>query len=814
MSELESTKRVQKQTDKQQCDESLQQKQQANEQKAISSKKLSRYYMYLLQLTLIKFINKQHPHLGKLCLSTTILKLLIEFQSILQNIWTNSCPDKLSKGILSTAVFKWLCEKSKNNDVLYSDWCLLLILFMGRNCFYKEDEFEYYSDEIVISLFEHRHNLNHEHFMKIQNTICNSVDSIEDFMIHKKLEVRYCELFFSFISNAVKILIKMQYAPKQLISSIQETTSVDRKTYKYQYLFKNYQIQALEKIVEEEEKNDHDNINNKYWYKYFVLVFYNQIVQWINDHDSSDIEHLKNILGKPSIVSYLNENSSHVTNENQVNDENCLSRPTFDNLKGVQKPQEVLKIVKGAYQNWASVVKHASNNNDEILNTNVKSDDNQLPPRLGDRKSELNFKDTNIKDDIHPSLQPVVIKAALSTLSLHLADISTTKTRSSRHRTKSIQYNSYGMPTRPASTSALPPASSLIVTSLSHHSFSDSSLNRKPRFPSTKKREIIKDSSEEWPRSEYPSTALVEKETISWPDMPKYSIKNAVFNGRKYSVINTCPLDSGLFVLYYAYISYSDEFRALFDRETKLIYSNLRKTFQLVGSDGWDIARLYWLNIHKRLNSSVVNSNNQYNLFGTVDENVFGYVRTMQEYENSSNCLCEDCPRRTRTLISTDIALNKENNAFSNTLPHFETAEAILCGTPISEEEPMNYSGDYILDEKFPLHNPETNVDEIRPYWCCNSLRERSKNTFRERPPILIINIAVGGTKMKELPVIFNVGLDTYKLFACICGRDDHFTATIKKEHLYYKYDDLHSKGIYIYDGTDTVETAVYYLLV
>ncbi|CAF4448885.1 unnamed protein product [Didymodactylos carnosus] len=86
----------------------------------------------------------------------------------------------------------------------------------------------------------------------------------------------------------------------------------------------------------------------------------------------------------------------------------------------------------------------------------------------------------------------------------------------------------------------------------------------------------------------------------------------------------------------------------------------------------------------------------------------------MQEYENLSECLCEDCPRRTRTLISTDIALNKENNAFFNTLPHFETEEAISCGIPISENEPVNYRGDIMLGEKFPFRNPETNVEEIR----------------------------------------------------------------------------------------------------
>ncbi|CAF1535171.1 unnamed protein product [Didymodactylos carnosus] len=311
-------------------------------------------------------------------------------------------------------------------------------------------------------------------------------------------------------------------------------------------------------------------------------------------------------------------------------------------------------------------------------------------------------------------IQPLVIKAALSTLSLNSTDSSTTETRrSSRQCTKPKQYNDYDIPARSCSASVLSSkrtASSLTVSSLSNRSSSDNSLNHKPQSLPTKKnqkRQKIKESPKQWPKSEHPCTALIEKITIPWP---KYSIKNAVFNGTEYSFIKTCSLDSALFVLYYAYVSYSCQFRALFDRETKPIYSNLCKTFQLVESDGWDTARLYSLTIHKRLDSSTANGNNQYNLFDTVDENVFRYIRTMQEYENPSECLCEDCLRRTRTLISTDIALN-------------------------------------------------------------------------------------------------------YKIFACICGRDYHFTATMKVADHYYKYNDLHPNGIYSYDRADSVETVIYYLL-
>ncbi|CAF4496250.1 unnamed protein product, partial [Didymodactylos carnosus] len=86
------------------------------------------------------------------------------------------------------------------------------------------------------------------------------------------------------------------------------------------------------------------------------------------------------------------------------------------------------------------------NDNDEILNTSVKSNDNQLPPLLNDHESEMNFNDTDMKDDIFPVLQPLVIKAALSTLSLNSTDSPTTETRrSSRQCTIPKQYNDYDM---------------------------------------------------------------------------------------------------------------------------------------------------------------------------------------------------------------------------------------------------------------------------------------------------------------------------------------------------------------------------------
>ena len=45
-------------------------------------------------------------------------------------------------------------------------------------------------------------------------------------------------------------------------------------------------------------------------------------------------------------------------------------------------------------------------------------------------------------------------------------------------------------------------------------------------------------------------TATIDNFTLMWPP---YGIKNAVYANEYFSIINTCPIDTGLFVLYYAY---------------------------------------------------------------------------------------------------------------------------------------------------------------------------------------------------------------------------------------------------------------------
>ena len=52
-----------------------------------------------------------------------------------------------------------------------------------------------------------------------------------------------------------------------------------------------------------------------------------------------------------------------------------------------------------------------------------------------------------------------------------------------------------------------------------------------------------------------------------------------------------------------------------------------------------------------------------------------------------------------------------------------------------------------------------------------------------------------------------------YVFRAAIAGNNNHFTATIKYQDKYYKFDDLHYKGVFEYDSADFVESALYSIM-
>ena len=137
---------------------------------------------------------------------------------------------------------------------------------------------------------------------------------------------------------------------------------------------------------------------------------------------------------------------------------------------------------------------------------------------------------------------------------------------------------------------------------------------------------------------------------------PRYRIDDAVYNGQHYSIFNTCPLDTGLFAVYHAYKAGGDAFRLLFENDTIEAIALLRHIFQLVESDGWTIARLFWLTKHHLL--TVQDSHGNYNLKNTLNEIVFRFIQPMQSFRLVSRCSCLVCPKPIRDRTSVDIALS------------------------------------------------------------------------------------------------------------------------------------------------------------
>ena len=146
--------------------------------------------------------------------------------------------------------------------------------------------------------------------------------------------------------------------------------------------------------------------------------------------------------------------------------------------------------------------------------------------------------------------------------------------------------------------------------------------------------------------------ATVNNLQLTWP---RYGIRNAIYEGNMFSVTNTCPLDTGLFILYHAYKAASENFRALFESDTLPAFEDIRRTFQLVEGDGWTVGRLYWLVRHGLLKKK--NDNCEYDIENTLTEIVFRFVQPMQEYSIRSKCSCAACPKSVRQSTSVDITL-------------------------------------------------------------------------------------------------------------------------------------------------------------
>ncbi|CAF1572879.1 unnamed protein product, partial [Rotaria magnacalcarata] len=316
---------------------------------------------------------------------------------------------------------------------------------------------------------------------------------------------------------------------------------------------------------------------------------------------------------------------------------------------------------------------------------------------------------------------------------------------------------------------------------------------------------------------------------IGWPKytmvgdlrlpFPHFNIGPTWFEGKRYSASNTCALDSSLFLLYYIYMSHSEDFRSLFDPNI-LICEQLRKTFDLVNAQGWDIARLYWISTHST-HANQNDTSQHHDLYATADNNVFQYVRDLQKYAIKSTCRSKDCPKIERLNYSVDIAMPplSGRNCSSMKLTNFSTEYITNCSATIGPIEPTSYNGSYSQDDFFP----ERDGNGIRTMFICDSGRVAEPHQFvYKSPPVLLLNVGqikfdIGKNEtivptVKHLPFLIIIGKQRYCLAGAMCPKAGHFTATIVREKgRFSKYDDRCKVGIKNNEGgDDLVETAIY----
>ncbi len=258
-----------------------------------------------------------------------------------------------------------------------------------------------------------------------------------------------------------------------------------------------------------------------------------------------------------------------------------------------------------------------------------------------------------INEDFAENDTPQII-LAMSSNETDTSNVSDNVRRSSRKRTPNTKYTTdYISPT-------VSPTASRVVSPKRSHSPSAASTSSIPQPPTPVQN--IRKKTKQSPLNSPNRQQIVIKKKGGLTDIgnlqlpwPRYGIRNALFEGKMYSVTRTCPLDTGLFVLYYAYKAGTSQFRDLFERDTLEIYATLRRTFQIVDSDDWTMARLYWLTKHNLLNHNV--QGDVYDIENTLTAIVFNFVRTMQAHPIKSKCSCDACPKQIRSSTNFHITL-------------------------------------------------------------------------------------------------------------------------------------------------------------
>ena len=128
-----------------------------------------------------------------------------------------------------------------------------------------------------------------------------------------------------------------------------------------------------------------------------------------------------------------------------------------------------------------------------------------------------------------------------------------------------------------------------------------------------------------------------------------------IYVSERFFIFSAYPINTGLFILYYAYTVGIHHFRNLFESNALHICKLLRHIFQLVETDGWTVTHLYWLTRNNLLTNK--NKNDTENLKNAMDAVVFKFIKNMQTYPVQSKCSYAACPKGLREYTNVHIEL-------------------------------------------------------------------------------------------------------------------------------------------------------------
>ena len=108
-----------------------------------------------------------------------------------------------------------------------------------------------------------------------------------------------------------------------------------------------------------------------------------------------------------------------------------------------------------------------------------------------------------------------------------------------------------------------------------------------------------------------------------------------------------------MFALYFIYKIDLDLADAFENAPLTSSYRTLLKVFQIVENEGWDIARLTWLHMNGILDKYAQNAD----LFGSVDSQVFRFIKEQQRYSYQTECFRHECKLKNRHSSSTELTI-------------------------------------------------------------------------------------------------------------------------------------------------------------